>query len=834
MDWLSRLNRLASAGRTLTVALLVVVVAPLPGRTSVAMAQELTDDMVGQSERAWQVWSAATAALDRDKVEDADKLLGELAGLKLSDLRLALMADRTGSLRLEQGVADKRLGDAATRLAKQIENGRRQRKLAEDGWHFAAIGRFKYADANLKALVDATPDPVALLELARYNPARTQTLIRLVANTDVGPAARLVLTILGEGEQLLRTDPAEIEVNIERLGGPPRVVYEATNRLKDSGEYAVPHLLAYLQDGRKRELHAAILQLLPMLGRNALNPMVMALRMKDDVTREVVARALGTIGYAQAAPYLAVLAGDPKTSSAARQAAGESLNAVNRSGTAEPGTLFRMLADAYYAGAESLQPDERSETGNVWYFDEADQVLRYVPVPRAVFTDIMAMRCAEEALKFNKTDAAAIALWIGANFRREGKLGMDVESEAPSSLAERDGTRPPDYPRSIYFARAAGPLYNHLALARAIQDKEPSVALGTIAALSATAGPASLVGQEDYKQALVRALEFPNRLVRVKAALALGRALPPSGFAGAQNVVPALAEALGQSNRRYAVIVDSDDQTRNRFQAVLRAMGFECYSDPGLYSALEQARKAGAPAVDAVVIASDTRAPEFAAAIDELRRRPETAAVPILVIRKKAQTSPIEDVVRRYPGVEQILPEVLALDAQDEIDRSLSQKLADAAGSLGMKPLDRQTSLSLALQAADVLRLIAVSRSGVFEVHRAEGALVAALEQPNELLRVRSAAALALVDTPSAQRALAEAALNEKNSKTLRIAVFGSLAESGRHFGGKLDARLVEDLVKVASDGQDLDIRTAASQALGAMNLTDNQASEIIRAQSRG
>ncbi|MBK8270114.1 MAG: hypothetical protein IPK83_18190 [Planctomycetes bacterium] len=108
--------------------------------------------------------------------------------------------------------------------------------MAEDGLHMAVVGRFNYADANFKALIDSNPDPVALLELVRYNANRQDTLVKLINNTEVGASAKAFLELLVRGEELLRRDPYEIVTNIKKLGGSPRMAYNATNRLKNSGE----------------------------------------------------------------------------------------------------------------------------------------------------------------------------------------------------------------------------------------------------------------------------------------------------------------------------------------------------------------------------------------------------------------------------------------------------------------------------------------------------------------------------------------------------------------------------------------------------------------------
>jgi undecaprenyl pyrophosphate synthase len=71
--------------------------------------------------------------------------------------------------------------------------------------------------------------------------------------------------------------------------------------------------------------------------------------------------------------------------------------------------------------------------------------------------------------------------------------------------------------------------------------------------------------------------------------------------------------------------------------------------------------------------------------------------------------------------------------------------------------------------------------------------------------------------------------LTDANTDSLRVAAFGSLAESAKNNGNLLEEGQIAELVDIAHDDPDLIIRTAASQSLGALNLTTNKASEIIR-----
>ncbi len=143
--------------------------------------------------------------------------------------------------------------------------------------------------------------------------------------------------------------------------------------------------------------------------------------------------------------------------------------------------------------------------------------------------------------------------------------------------------------------------------------------------------------------------------------------------------------------------------------------------------------------------------------------------------------------------------------------------------------MDSGIALELALESAATLRDIALDGDSVFVYQEAEPALISALAAQDEELRIGSASVLALIGTPAAQRALADAALDDANSDTLRISAFQALARAARNKGNHLDADRVTRLLAAAKDEADLVLRTAASQALGALNLADNQASEIIR-----
>ncbi len=804
----------------------LVVCLALPATIS---AQETADNMVGQPIEAWLAWRDATRSMQREELDKAATLFESVAAMNLPDLRLALMASREGEVRLESWAKSADAPATIKKLFEKIANGQRERALAEDGWHFAAIGRFQYANANFEALIDSKPDPVALLELSRYNANRHSILTKLLQNTEVGPAAKQFLELLNEGERRLRMDPFEIVANIAKLGGTPQNVYYATNALKASGEYAVPHLIQALQNPDSRELHAAVIKVLQQLSRSALNPLCVALSMKSDVTVLELINAAGAIKYPQALPYLAKLAGDSEQSGAVRAAAAQAMTAIGQGG-GNVSALFAQLAENYFNGVDSVRADPRETTANIWYL--RDNELRLIEVPAEIFADIMTMRCCEEALKADAANDEAIALWLAANFRREAKLGLDVESGEPSALAAKDGTRPEGFPRSIYFARASGAKYNHMVLSRAVKDRDPGVALGAIAALRATAGGRSLGGA---RQPLVQTLAFPNRQVRVKAAIALGSALPTERFSGAEEVVAVLAEALACAGRRAVLIVDSDIEVANGFQTAFRAAGFDCAMGENLYTALENGQKANLANFDVVLLAADAQQPGAAEAVAVLRRKVETSTTPILVVAKESFEI-ARGITSSAAGVELLEAQVLASGDPAMIEKNILTKIETAASALGLKALDRDLSLELALNAADVLRDIGRSNLKTFDFSKAIPALITSLSgSQSEALRMKCAQTLSLASSKDAQAAIARTALDAQRGADERNAAFASLAESARRNGNLLGTGdLVQQLIEFTMSEEDLVLRAAASKALGALDLAANKASEIIRAQYRG
>ncbi|MCS7032428.1 MAG: hypothetical protein NZ561_00355, partial [Phycisphaerae bacterium] len=138
-----------------------------------------------------------------------------------------------------------------------------------------------------------------------------------------------------------------------------------------------------------------------------------------------------------------------------------------------------------------------------------------------------------------------------------------------------------------------------------------------------------------------------------------------------------------------------------------------------------------------------------------------------------------------------------------------------------------------ATRAAQLLQRLAISRGQVMDVAAARQSLLMSLEDTRPEIVKLVGESLALIDAPDAQAGLLTKALSPELSDDVRISLLKSLSTSAKFFGNKLDTAATEQLMKLVADGPSLEIRAAAAEAQGALNLPADQAKRLIIEQMR-
>jgi hypothetical protein len=711
--------------------------------------------------------------------------------------------------------------DAATQ-AQQAEVDPELMKAVEDYWHYGKIARYDLQNQAAERILAKSDNARAVRDAFRQvtrdrKDNQADWLLRWQGVKDAQENTTKIIQLINQGELAYRTNLEEIEHNLQRMNNGERPYQLGLQRLRNSGELAIPIIIDYLRDPAKAQFHGTVRRAMRDLGQAGLNPLVTATEMSGNENQDAlvaVVTALGQIQDDDAVPYLAKLASGQNTPAAVRAAAQAALQGM---GLSNPGNVnasdeFYNLAEKFYYDNASIRADTRvqNQPANVWFWDNAKGLQRK-EVPAVIFNEIMAMRAAEYALKLGSSQDA-LSLWLASNYKREAEL--------PEGAA--DPTRLENQPPAHYYGVASGPQYLNSALARALRDRNAPVAFRVIKSMQEVVGQQN-VFEGNNAQALIESLGAPDRLVRFEGAFALAAARPQQSFPGQDRVVPLLAEALAQTGSSSVLLVlPSQDQLNTTLEA-LRGSGLTVAGATSADGAV--GASAQLPAVDVIVASEELGAGQVDTLLATAGRNPRMSGAAKLIITQgpasaysaRAATDPLLSVTQAT--------EPTAL--KDAIDQSRTK-----GQSLG---LDQAGATDYALRAGELLKQLAIAGGQVFDMSAAENTLLAALKDPRPEVVMKAGEVLGLMSqSNAAQAGLLDAALAENAGDDVKVSLFKSLADNASNSTNKLSGEQTQRLEQVVSEAPNLDVRAAAAEARGALNLPAEVAKQLILNQSQG
>ena len=685
---------------------------------------------------------------------------------------------------------------------------------ADNFWHYAKIAKYDLAVAEGQKILDSNAPAAEVLAAfegvtSERNEDLFDTLFKWLNVDAMKDVTQKLIAKLKEGQQGRFTDPKWIMQQVSDLSINERAFERAIDNLRQSGEFAAPIMIDVLRDAKKASLHSQTRHGLVRLGRQVLNPLVAVLESKDHPTQITVMGILSEIGYDAAAPYIARIAAAKEPGMEEVQAA--ALRDLARLGVdlqgQKPFDLFYDLAEKFYYNNASIIPDARFPDAHIWYWEDS-RGLTNKDVPPQIFADIMSLRCTEYALKLDPSRAEAVSLWLAANNKRE------VELPEGKTDATHEG------PEAHYYNVAMGTQYCNSVLSRSLKDRNAPVALKVVKSLQEIIGQSNMFQNTgDGKEPIISAMQFPDRRVRFEAAMTLAAGLPQQAFLGQEMVVPTLAEAISSTGRPNVVIVSPDLNAAN---AMKEALKDAAKSDTGSDAASATAAAGRLPSVDVLVIDS-RKNPET----DAVMSGPRVKGVPKLVI--------VENKASPYVAAELDNPLINTLVAGTAAPETaaLNAAIGKARARSGSAPMTDPISEAYAQRAATLLERLAISRGQILDVSAAAPALMRALEDPRIEIAKSSSGVLALIPGKETQAAIAGKSLDEKAGDDLKIATFKALAKSAKFWGNLLDADMTDALQKVVETHANLQVRAAAAEAQGALNLPPDRAKNLIIKQSQ-
>ncbi len=165
---------------------------------------------------------------------------------------------------------------------------------------------------------------------------------------------------------------------------------------------------------------------------------------------------------------------------------------------------------------------------------------------------------------------------------------------------------------------------------------------------------------------------------------------------------------------------------------------------------------------------------------------------------------------------------------------NLAEALRQSAPSGAEEAWNEEIADSYALRAATVMYELARTRNPAIDLSLAQDALINAVKDKRTQIKVLAGQSLAYLASSSAQRAIAEMALNEDNSLDVRISAFSSLATSAKLNANMLPETMIDSIYAlIQSDQTDPELRSAAAAAYGALNLPSQKVKDLILDQAK-
>lgn len=235
-------------------------------------------------------------------------------------------------------------------------------------------------------------------------------------------------------------------------------------------------------------------------------------------------------------------------------------------------------------------------------------------------------------------------------------------------------------------------------------------------------------------------------------------------------------------------------------------MGFTVLPPQSSFTAL-QGDLVDTAGVDLFVVKTT---PEAAKGIvSAIKNDPRVQASPILFISSSDQVPALRQELK---GDRQVNVVRSGLDTQ-EMTTAVHTIIEDNLGKL----MSKEEADNYSSKAIMVLRQMAMKGGDVFDMTKAESALILALNTYTGDLRMAAAETLSWIKTDKAQTSLLDAALNEKDEGT-QVMLFADVAQSAKRSGSHITNAQKAELLNVVKTATG-PAATAAAQAYGALNL---------------
>ncbi len=429
--------------------------------------------------------------------------------------------------------------------------------LFQQGVEHYNKGEYAEAKDTLDEMLSLKPSSQLALRMRRD--AELGLFARMVGEGDreLAATAQKVIEMMNQAVRETKREVADPEKLLTDFQSPDMHAYLAARSLiVGHGAYSVPYLLPFMtrQGARNQMIAARTISTLTDIGRVASMPLLEALASEDETVRLRIAATLGQLGDKRAVASLLGICEDPEASEALVEAAKEALSSITGLSVETLGPAVReyeILVRHYIAEEATSVGYVYGTWQAVWSWKPEAENLRdrlsYELVPTYLYYQRQATECALKALKLDPGNAELKSLLVTALCRQ---LRL---TRALARFAESEQIRQDAAARAAQLEKRV-PVVCHLfdadlvgkALQEALDLGDEDTSLYLVKVLGTKAGLEAGEGA----QALMAALDFPDKDVRYQASVEIVKAFPDGALGNPEKVMQVLSGALNPARTR--------------------------------------------------------------------------------------------------------------------------------------------------------------------------------------------------------------------------------------------------------------------------------------------
>jgi hypothetical protein len=523
----------------------------------------------------------------------------------------------------------------------------------------------------------------------------------------------------------------------------------ALHELQAAGKPAVAALIDVLADPNRETEYKYVRAALAMMGRQASTPLIGIMQSANPKLNEQAIIVLGDSVAIDAkffllAPAVPQAEGGGKESAiaTAAQYALKRLTGGKLPTKAEAVKLLLTAANLYLNRQPAL-PDAVEGNVEIWRWDDKQHKCEIASLPVEDARLDAAARMAHDALALEPENREAGLIYWTA------KLELD---------AYQNGLDKPPSKERMTPLLESGNLKNCQELLEyAISTKHYPAATQITAILAEIGKADALLYSASGQSVLVKAVQQPDRRLRMAALQAIAKLKPEKPYPGSSNVTQALAFFAAGTGARKALVAGPNLNHIPRLVSGLSAAGFAV--DTANTGKEVMQKLLASPDYEIAMIDAGISLPSIDLLLQQIRRDGRSADVRVGVIARAGFFDRAEHVAK---------PDPLTMDFPRPNDDAAVKWEVDQLATIAPRDLVRPAErLREAGEALDLLAEFG-RLPKLYDLRQIQEPVIAALKIPS--LAPKALAVLANVNSPEAQRSMLDVANRDTSPMELRLA----------------------------------------------------------------